>query len=181
MRFVCFFLFVAVVVGFDFDFDATSVTPTPISEHAAVPDTLTDASIVVVELVLNTTTVAPKNETTTATVTTTTATVTTTTTTPTTKKDEEEQVGSEEGSTLTSTFGTQNIPKVEVIVTRSIYRLMDEAFRQHLTSFEGRIAHLLNEKEKMKEVIDRFNPTFDDNFFEKAFDESNGIIEEKAW
>ena len=32
---------------------------------------------------------------------------------------------------------------VEVIVTRSMVRLMDEAFRQHLTSFEHRIANLV--------------------------------------
>ena len=169
MRFVCFFVFVGVVVGFDFD--APDITPTPIPEQAPIPVTLAPANTVDFELGLNTTnttaatTVVPKNETTTATV---------TTTTSAKKKDEEEQVESKEGSTITSTFGTQNIPKVEVIVTRLIYWLMDEVFRQH------RIAHLLSEKENMKEVIDQFNPAFDDNFFKKAFDESNGIIEEKA-
>ena len=165
MKFILFFAFViCVVAAFDFDLELITPATTKGKDEVFVSSTVETPAVV---------TTAPAT-----TPTTTATTASTTTVRTTTEKEDEEQIRSKEGSTITSTFGTQNIPKVEVIVTRSIYRLMDEAFRQHLKSFEGRIAHLLNEKEKMNEVMDLFNPTFDDNFFEKAFDESNGIIEE---
>jgi len=45
--------------------------------------------------------------------------------------------------TTTLPRSSEDNRRMEVIVTRSMFRLMDEAFRQHLISFEHRIANLV--------------------------------------
>lgn len=136
-----------------YDVDATEVVAKVDQQNSTISNT---SEIGVVEDVVPTTT-----STTTATTTSTSATTTTT---------EQERLAWR--PTITATSGTStNVQKVEVIVTRSMFRLMDEAFRQHLSTFEARIAHLLSKREEMKEDINLFNPTFDDNFFQQAFDD----------
>ena len=89
---------------------------------------------------------------------TTTATTTLTTTAPTTM------------SKATPTTTTSSLPtKLEVVVTKSMFRLIDEAFRHRLINFESRIASLLAEREKIREDIETFDPAFDTPFFEGAF------------
>ena len=119
MKFILFFAFlICVVAAFDFDLELITPATTKGKDEVFVSSTVETLAVV---------TTAPAT-----TPTTTATTASTTTVRTTTEKEDEEQIRSKEGSTITSTFGTQNIPKVEVIVTRSIYRLMDEAFRQHL-------------------------------------------------
>jgi hypothetical protein len=58
---------------------------------------------------------------------------------------------------------------VEVVITQSLYRLIDEALRERLINFEARIATLLSKREETKQIIEVFEPTFDDNFFDTGF------------
>ena len=68
-----------------------------------------------------------------------------------------------------TTGSTQN---VEVIVTPSIYRLIDQAFRERLITFESRIAGLLEDRERLRDEIESFKPAVDEDFFNGAFSEN---------
>jgi hypothetical protein len=68
-----------------------------------------------------------------------------------------------------STGSTRN---VEVIVTPSIYRLIDQAFRERLINFESRIAALLEDRERVRDEIESFKPAVDEDFFNGAFIEN---------
>jgi len=174
MRFftLFFFFFVTFVSSFDFDYD---------SKNDVVPDN---------QVIAQTSAILP-------TINTTPATTTNTTTTTTTTLAQERPLGREvsevvekkEGkievqqielisTTTTPTPAVMATPKttsclsetkLEVVVTRSMYRLIDEAFRERLVNFESRIASLLSEREKIREDIQQFNPAFDASFFDEAF------------
>ncbi len=66
--------------------------------------------------------------------------------------------------------------KVEVIVTRSMYRLMDEAFRQRLINFESRIATLLDDRERVRSEMESFKPNTDEDFSDEEF--FSGLLQE---
>lgn len=72
--------------------------------------------------------------------------------------------------------GIHNLPnsniervKLEVVVTQSLYRIIDETMRERLVGFEARIAALLQEREEIRKDIDNFSPKTDDDFFSEAF------------
>ena len=72
--------------------------------------------------------------------------------------------------------GIHNLPnsniervKLEVVVTQSLYRIIDETMRERLVGFEARIASLLQEREEIRKDIDNFSPKTDDDFFSEAF------------
>ena len=79
---------------------------------------------------------------------------------------EEQQLGD---STSKLTLSKKGEVKLEVIVTQSMYRLIDEAMRDRLITFEARIASLLHERENIKKEIDDFTPKTDDDFFSESF------------
>ena len=157
MRLFSLICFVSLV--FAFDFDENVVTP---------DDKMVSVSTVTPLLIDNNT-----------------ATTTTTTETPTLLQEkyigrEVSEIGEKEGTatpttrpttaattpaTTTSSFPT----KLEVVVTKSMFRLIDEAFRNRLINFESRIASLLAEREKIRDDIETFDPAFDATFFEGAF------------
>ena len=174
MRFftLFFFFFVTFVTSFDFDFDSKN-------------------DVDVQSIVETTATLPPTTNTTPATLLTTTNTTKTTTTTLTPEKplgrEVSEVVAKKEDkiqaqqieltppttkttatATLTTTSGLSET-KLEVVVTRSMFRLIDEAFRERLINFESRIASLLSEREKIRDDIQQFNPAFDASFFDEAF------------
>jgi hypothetical protein len=182
MRFfsLFFFFFVTFVSSFDFDYnDSNDVSSNvEISVAEVVPATSTSATTVAVVPDANTT---ESKTTTTAS--------TTTIRTTTTEKEAANETRREaptfnqatEGQSIglvekieqltTSTTIPQDFgKKVEVVITKSIFRLIDEAFRARLINFESRIAGLLDQRERMKDEISNFTPKFDESFLDKAFD-----------
>jgi len=71
-----------------------------------------------------------------------------------------------------SSSTTGSTRNVEVIVTPSIYRLIDQAFRERLITFESRIAGLLEDRERLRDEIESFKPAVDEDFFNGAFSEN---------
>ena len=71
-----------------------------------------------------------------------------------------------------SSSTTGSTRNVEVIVTPSIYRLIDQAFRERLINFESRIAGLLEDRERVRDEIESFKPAVDEDFFNGAFSEN---------
>lgn len=71
-----------------------------------------------------------------------------------------------------SSSTTGSTRNVEVIVTPSIYRLIDQAFRERLINFESRIAGLLEDRERLRDEIESFKPAVDEDFFNGAFSEN---------
>ena len=71
-----------------------------------------------------------------------------------------------------SSSTTGSTRNVEVIVTPSIYRLIDQAFRERLITFESRIAGLLEDRERVRDEIESFKPAVDEDFFNGAFSEN---------
>jgi hypothetical protein len=59
--------------------------------------------------------------------------------------------------------------RLEIVVTRSMFRLMDEALRQRLVNFEARIASLLQKKEQTNEEIKTFELLTDEEFMSDVF------------
>ena len=179
MKFFTLFFFVTFVTSFDFDFD---------SNKNVVSDVLEDQTTVVV-------TPASQPETTTSTTTTTTTTVTPAsqpnTTASTTTTTTQEPLGREVPSSAkketttttkapefrdhgeiggyTSSLEPESSGRVQIVVTQSIFRLIDEAFRERLINFESRIAALLGKREEVRDEIDAFTPSFEENFFNEAF------------
>ena len=76
-------------------------------------------------------------------------------------------------SSVEETGPTKETTKIEVVVTRSLYRIIDEALRQRLVNFESRIAALITQRDATRDKIADFEPTFDNNFFERAFIETD--------
>ena len=64
---------------------------------------------------------------------------------------------------------------VEVIINKSIYRLVDEALRERLINFESRIASLLHKRQIIETEIDNFIKTTDNFFYDDFF--SNNLKE----
>ncbi len=118
---------------------------------------------------------------TTTTETTTTETLTTTTETPTTTTTDQ-TTPKPKISSLEETRSTKAKPeepegvipaKIEVVVTQSLYQIIDETLRERLVNFEARIATLIVQRDVTRDQIEDFEPTFDDDFFKGAFKETD--------
>ena len=183
MRFALFFcfLFIASVASFDFDVaDDKNGKDNNVVSSIEIFET-TVASTVAVIPVFNTTAATASTTTQPTTTTTQPTTSTSTTTQPTTTTTQQ--------TTSTSTTPDQGplgreVPsvieektrseKIEVIISQSIYRLIDEAFRERLINFESRIASLLHKRQKIETEIDDFiemNDFLSDDFFSDVFKE----------
>jgi hypothetical protein len=172
MKLLFFLVFVVFSSAFEFGFE-DNVSFTEIKENnqqnvvaTEEPERTTttqqpDAKVAALEIETTTTTEQPRVS------------------TPTTEATSREGVRSMEAigtTTETTTEKNRSLetdsfpPRVEVVVTKSLYRIIDEKLRERLINLESRIANLQNEKERRKDQIVEFGPTFDDAFFEKAFD-----------
>ena len=191
MRFALFFCFLFVitsVASFDFDVadDKNSKDNNVVSSIEIFETTV--ASTVAVIPVFNTT-AATASTTTQPTTTTTQPTTTTTQPTTSTSTTTQPTTTTTQQTTSTSTTPDQGplgreVPsvieektrseKIEVIISQSIYRLIDEAFRERLINFESRIASLLHKRQKIETEIDDFiemNDFLSDDFFSDVFKE----------
>jgi hypothetical protein len=78
-------------------------------------------------------------------------------------------------SEIPTAFDSSPTSKIEVVITKSIFRLIDEAFRQRLQNFEVRIANLLAQREYTMNEINEFDKRLENEFteFENLFKPKN--------
>jgi LAS superfamily LD-carboxypeptidase LdcB len=152
MKLTFFLVFVSIVSAFDFDIP---VFPNNVSDNSTTGTSIAETK-----------TTTSSTSTTTSTTTTSTTSTTPNETRPTLPKAAEEKENSPSAEQLTF---PETTGKVEVVVTQSIFRLLDEAFRNRLINFESRIATLLHQREMIKDEIQDFSTKIEDEFFSDFF------------
>jgi hypothetical protein len=74
-------------------------------------------------------------------------------------------------TTTTTTVASTLVSQPPILTPQLSSVVLSRIFKQYLTSFEHRIAHLLDQKETMKGEIEEFEPIFDSYLFDSGFEE----------